>query len=104
MRRTFIQAALGDDPVHAMPIWVWRLGDALLVACPNEAYSQMQTELRARFPHQPVLVLGCTNGTVGYLPPRDSYGSGLYQEQQSPFLPGCLEQTIEAASLAMEAL
>ena len=104
MRRTFIQAALGDDPVHAMPLWVWRLGDALLVACPNEAYSQMQTELRARFPHQPVLVLGCTNGTVGYLPPRDSYGSGLYQEQQSPFLPGCLEQTIEAASLAMEAL
>ncbi len=104
LRRTFIQAALGDDPVYPMPIWVWRLGDALLVACPNEAYSQMQTELRARFPRQPVLVLGCTNGTVGYLPPRATYGSGLYQEQQSPFLPGCLEQTIEAAALALEAL
>lgn len=104
MRRTFIQAALGDDPVHQMPIWLWRLGDALVVACPNEAYSQMQTELRARFPRRPVLVLGCTNGTVGYLPPRDRYGSGLYQEQQSPFLPGCLEQTIAAAALAMEAL
>lgn len=104
MRRSFIQAALGDDPVHQMPLWAWRLGDALLVACPNEAYSQMQTELRARFPHSPVLVLGCTNGTVGYLPPRDHYGSGLYQEQQSPFAPGCLEQTIEAAARAMEAL
>lgn len=104
MRRAFIQAALGDDPVYAMALWAWRLGDALLVACPNEAYSQMQTELRARFPHNPVLVLGCTNGTVGYLPPRDRYGSGLYQEQQSPFAPGCLEQTIEAAALAMEAL
>lgn len=104
MRRTFIQAALGDEPVHQMPLWLWRLGDALVVACPNEAYSQMQTELRARFPRQPVLVLGCTNGTVGYLPPRDRYGSGLYQEQQSPFAPGCLEQTIEAAALGLEAL
>jgi hypothetical protein len=104
MRRTFIQAALGDAPLHQMPLWAWRLGDALLVACPNEAYSQMQTELRARFPRNPVLVLGCTNGTVGYLPPRSAYGSGLYQEQQSPFLPGCLEQTIEAAALALEAL
>jgi hypothetical protein len=104
LRRSFIQAALGDDPVHEMPLWVWRLGDALLVACPNEAYSQMQTELRAHFPHNPVLVLGCTNGTVGYLPPRNRYGSGLYQEQQSPFLPGCLEQTIAAAAAALEAL
>jgi hypothetical protein len=104
MRRTFIQAALGDEPVYQMPLWIWRLGDALLVACPNETYSQMQTELRARFPRVPVLVLGCTNGTVGYLPPRGAYGSGLYQEQQSPFQPGCLEQTIQAAALAMETI
>ncbi|HMQ31463.1 MAG TPA: hypothetical protein PKD53_12100 [Chloroflexaceae bacterium] len=100
-RRGFIQAALGDDPVHQMPIWAWRLGDALLAACPNEAYSQMQTELRARFPGSPVLVLGCTNGTVGYLPPRATYGSGRYQEQQSPFLPGCLEQATDAAAEAL---
>lgn len=104
MRRTFIQAALGDEPVHQMPLWLWRLGDALVVGCPNEAYSQLQSELRARFARQPVLVLGCTNGTVGYLPPRDRYGSGLYQEQQSPFAPGCLEQTITAAALGMEGL
>lgn len=104
LRRTFLKAALGDDPIHQMSIWTWRLGDALIVACPNEAYSVMQTQLRARFPYNPVLVLGCTNGTVGYLPPRNIYGSGLYQEQQSPFAPGCLEQTIEAAILALEAL
>lgn len=104
LRRKFIQAALGDDPVYQMPLWFWRLGDALLVACPNEAYSQMQTELRARFPHRPLLVLGCTNGTLGYLPPREIYGSGLYQEQQSPFLPGCLEQTIVAAANMLEEL
>ncbi len=104
MRRRFIQEALGDDPVHQMPIWAWRLGDALLVACPNEAYSYMQTELRARFPGTPVLVLGCTNGSLGYLPPREAYGTGRYQEQQSPFLPGCLELVTEAAAEALAKL
>lgn len=103
-RRKWLQAALGDESVYPMTLWFWRLGDALLVACPNEAYAQMQIELRARFHHQPVLVLGCTNGTLGYLPPRDAYGSGLYQEQQSPFLPGCLEQTIAAAISGLEHL
>jgi hypothetical protein len=104
MRRRFIQVALGDDPIHQMPVWLWRLGDALVVASPNEAYSRLQTELRARFARQPILVLGCTNGTLGYLPPRETYGSGLYQEQQSPFAPGCMEQTIETVAQALETL
>ncbi len=104
LRRRMLQAALGDEPVYPMTLWFWRLGDALLVACPNEAYARMQVELRTRFHRQPVLVLGCTNGTLGYLPPRDAYGSGLYQEQQSPFLPGCLEQTIAAAISGLESL
>jgi hypothetical protein len=104
LRRRMLQASLGDEPVYPMTLWLWRLGDALLVACPNEAYAQMQVELRTRFHRQPVLALGCTNGTLGYLPPRDAYGSGLYQEQQSPFLPGCLEQTITAAIGGLERL
>jgi hypothetical protein len=49
-----------------------------------------------------VLVLGVTNRTLGYLSPEETYGTGLYQEQQSPFAPGCLEQTIEAAASALE--
>ena len=41
---------------------------------------------------------------MGYLSPEETYGTGLYQEQQSPFAPGCLEQTIEAATQALEKL
>jgi Neutral/alkaline non-lysosomal ceramidase, N-terminal len=104
LRRRFVDLALGDSPVHEMPLWLWRLGDALLVALPNEAYSPFQVELRRRFAGTPVLVLTVTNGTLGYLPPRESYGSGRYQEQQSPYAPGCLEQTIEAAATALEEL
>lgn len=104
LRRRFLSEALGDGPVYSMPVWAWRLGDALLVAVPNEPYSVFQVELRRRFAGTPLLALGVTNGTMGYLSPEETYGTGLYQEQQSPFAPGCLEQTIEAAAQALDAL
>jgi hypothetical protein len=87
-----------------MQMWAWRLGEALLVAVPNEPYSVFQSELRRRFAGRPVLALMMTNGGVGYLPPRETYGSGRYQEQQSPFAAGCLERTIEAAAEALAGL
>ncbi len=103
-RRELLRLALGDEPRHAMPLWAWRLGEALLVAVPNEPYSIFQQELRRRFPGTPIFVLMTTNGGVGYLPPHETYGSGRYQEQQSPFAPGCLEQVIEAAAETLAAL
>ena len=39
LRRRYLSQALGDGPVYEMPVWTWRLGDALLVAIPNEPYS-----------------------------------------------------------------
>ena len=96
--------ALGDSLVYEMPVWTWRLGGALLVALGNEPYSVFQVELRRRFSGTPLLVLGVTNRTIGYLSPEETYGTGLYQEQQSPFAPGCLEQTIEMAADALEEL
>lgn len=104
LRRQFLAQALGDGPTYTMPLWIWRLGGALLVAIPNEPYSVFQVELRRRLAGTPLLVLGTTNRTMGYLSPEDTYGTGLYQEQQSPFAPGCLEQTIEAAAEGLEEL
>jgi len=59
-----IQRTLGSDPIHHMPLWVWRLGQAALVAIPNEAYSTLQTTLRQQFADVPLFVLGVTNGTL----------------------------------------
>ncbi len=101
LRRQFLELELGAGPTHRMPLWTWRLGEALLVALPNEAYSRFQTELRQRFAGTPLLVLTTTNGGVGYLCPRELYDSGLYQEQQSPYAPGCLEQAIDASHRAL---
>lgn len=96
-RKLMIRKALGDGATHTMPLWVWRLGAAVLVAVPEEPYAVMQQSLRQRFPDTPVWVLGVTNGGLGYLPPRETYGTGRYQEVQSPYRPGCLEDTIDAA-------
>ena len=104
LRRRFLTQALGDGPVYTMPLWIWRLGEALLVAVPNEPYSVFQVELRRRFAGTPLLVLETTNRTMGYLSPEETYGTGLYQEQQSPFAPGCLEQTMEVAASTLAEL
>ena len=104
LRRQFLELEVGTGPTHRMPLWTWRLGEALLVALPNEAYSQFQSELRRRFAGTPLVVLTTTNGGLGYLCPRESYGSGLYQEQQSPYAPGCLEQAIDASAEALSRL
>ena len=103
-RRLFIQLTMGERETYGMKLWAWRLGDAALVAVPMELYSEFQVALRKRFPDRPLFVLTVTNSTLGYLSPRDTYGTGVYQEVQSPFAPGCLEMTTEAAGDVLEEL
>lgn len=97
-RMLAIREDLCEGDTYQMPLRVWRLGDAVLVAIPNEPYSGLQTALRAAFAGHPILVLGVTNGTLGYLCPAETYGTGRYQEKQSPFMPGSLERTIATAA------
>lgn len=92
-----------DDVDH--PMWIARIGDALLVAHPGEAYSWLQTELRQRFPQAPVLVLNLSNGPgFVYLPDRDAYRRDAYQAWQTVFAPGALEKFTDDASTALHAL
>lgn len=91
-----------DGPTVRHPFWVWRLGDALLVAHPGEAYSAFQTEVRAAAGDRPVLVLNLTNGPgFVYLPTDDAYRRGAYQAWQTPLAPGSLERLIAAAARAV---
>jgi hypothetical protein len=65
-----------------------------VVGHPNEAYSLLQTELRAAFPDHAVLVMNIVNGWSGYLPPADRYDDDLYAVWQTPFARGGLETLI----------
>jgi hypothetical protein len=96
-RKRAVRRIVGDGSSAAMPLWVWRWGEAAIVAQPNEAYSPLQIELRRRFAPRPIVVLNVTNGYAGYLPPRDHYSRDQYSVWQTPFAAGGLEQLIAAA-------
>ena len=91
-----------DGTTVRHPVWVWRLGDAIFVGHPGEAYSLLQTTLRARFPGAPIVVMNLTNGPgFVYLPTRDAYDRGAYQAWQTPLAPGALELLVEHAAAAI---
>jgi hypothetical protein len=101
-RQRSVRKNVGDGAASRMPLWTWRIGDAILVGQPNEAYSQYQVELRRRFAPRPVAVMNLVNGAYGYLPPCQRYDDDtqVYQVWQSPFDRGSLERlTDETANL-----
>lgn len=87
-----------DGPTVRHPVWAWRLGDAVIVGHPGEAYSRLQTTLRARFPETPIVLMNLTNGPgFVYLPTREAYERGAYQAWQTPLAPGALDLLEEHA-------
>jgi hypothetical protein len=83
------------------PVWLWTLGDVAVVAHPGEAYSWLQTELRARHPARAVVALNVTNGVGPYLPRREIYAHDAYPAWQSVFEPGCLEVVVDEVDRAL---
>jgi hypothetical protein len=88
----------------AMPVWGWRLGEAILVGTPAEAHSPLQIELRRRFPGRAIAVINLVNGYAGYLPPADVYPHQAYQVEASSFSPGCLEKTLDVCTELVDRL
>ena len=106
LRRARRLRATYDDLENAVhPLWVWRLGGLAIVAHPGEAYSALQSRLRARFPGSAILVLNLVNGPGWvYLPPREAYEADRYQSWQTILRPGSLEALVEAADAALTGL
>jgi hypothetical protein len=107
--RQFRRACLSDSYVagpHAEhPVWAWRLGAAGVIAHPGEAFSPLQTSLRARHPAIPLLVLNCTNGPgFVYLPPAADYQRDKYQVWQSLVGAGGLERLTDGADALLQDL
>tara|TARA_R110002111_G_scaffold261984_1_gene336613 strand:- start:91852 stop:93249 length:1398 start_codon:yes stop_codon:yes gene_type:complete len=101
-RRRNIRRGIGDGATLDLPIWVWRMGDTILVGSPSEAYSILQRELRRRFPDRTIVCLNLINGTTGYLTPAELYDLDLYQVWQTPFERGSLEILIEGMADAIQ--
>lgn len=93
-RQRAIRINFGDGDSVNMPLWIWELGESLLVGQSNEAYSAFQTEVRKQLSPTPVAVMNLVNGSAGYLPPSDLYHKNIYPVWQSPFAIGSLERLI----------
>lgn len=100
-RRRNIRRGIGDGTTLDLPIWVWRMGDTVLVGSRTEAYSILQRELRKRFPERTIVCLNLINGTTGYLAPAELYDLDLYQVWQTPFERGGLEILIKGMADAI---
>ena len=76
-----------------------RLGPVTLVAIPGEPFLSLGEQIRAATRSATVspIVLGCTNGYVGYIPSRDAYQLATYEVLASPLGPGGAEQVVDAA-------
>jgi len=89
--------AIGDGETFSLPLWVWRVGEAVFVAVASEAYSQLQQQIRGQFPDLTVVCTSLVNDSVNaYLPPAELYDKDIYQVWRTPFGRGSLELTIQA--------
>jgi hypothetical protein len=87
------------------PVWVWHLGDAVIVAHSGEAFSYLQTELRRRHPDRMIIVMNLTNGPGGgYLPTLAAYERDRYQVWQTLLEPGSLERLVESIDAVIDEL
>jgi hypothetical protein len=101
MRIDYVQ----PDGTVLHPIWIWNLGDAVIVAHCGEAYLEMAVELRRRNPDLMLLFLDMTNGPgYIYVPNRQAYAQNTYQSQQSLLAPGGLEEMLEIIDRELKSL
>lgn len=82
-----------------LQITLWRMGDAFWLCVQGEFYSVFQTELRRRFPAAPIIIATlAADWGASYLPSRETYGKGIYQETIAVVAPGGLEQVLDSVA------
>jgi len=75
------------------------MGDGFWLGVQGESYSLLQTELRRRFPGAPIVVASvAADWGASYLPTKELYGTGIYQESIAVVAAGSLEQLIESVA------
>jgi len=97
------QLPSGDNfPLEAV---VLRLGGAVWIIIQGEHYSVLQKVLRERFPKTPLIISTvASHWGASYLPPKELYDKGIYQESIAITAAGSLEKVIETIGGQIEEL
>jgi len=92
----------GDS--YPLQVILWQIGDAVWIGVQGESYSLLQTELRRRFPDKVLLIASiAADWGASYLPPRELYDTGIYQESIAVVAAGSLEQLIDSIASRLAA-
>ncbi|MDR0928990.1 MAG: hypothetical protein LBM74_04670, partial [Oscillospiraceae bacterium] len=88
-----------------------KLGDLTLVALPFETYTETADRIRKALSGRPVMVLGCAEELLGYLPTREDIARGSYAALESTFLykrlpalPGEAERLGEETGMGLQGI
>ncbi|MBE7467329.1 MAG: hypothetical protein HS116_27965 [Planctomycetes bacterium] len=103
-RKIALRERLGEGRTHRVPVWLWRVGDAVLLGQINETYSDFQRSLRAAAPGVALAPMNVVNGSMGYLPPRELYTRDVYPVWQTPYAAGSLEKLTAACAERVHAI
>jgi hypothetical protein len=97
--------ALTQIPDTAIPdaleLEAWALGDVVLVAVPGELFASLGSRIDSASAGT-TLILGYTNGYVGYLTDISAHASQTYEALASPFDPEAGERVADAAMALVE--
>ena len=81
-----------------------RLGDVWLTAHSSELFSSLGLKVRENWPHKDLLMLGYSNGSVGYLPDAHDVERRSYAANQSPKFTGQFPFTAKSGDAMVEGL
>ncbi len=93
---------VGDGERGELPLTVWQLGDAFIVATPSEPYTDFQVALRAAHPQAAIAVLMATDGARNYLPTPQTYVRDVYQVRVALYDVGALETVRDLAASTID--
>lgn len=79
-----------------------RIGDIWFVAHESELFSSLGLELRRRWPHADLFMLGYSNGGIGYLPDAHDIERNTYAAVQSPKFAGRFPFTSKSGEVMVD--
>ena len=88
----------------AAEVQALRVGDVYFAAHPAELFSSLGLELRRRWTHEDLFVLGYSNARIGYMPDAYDISRRSYAANTSPKFTGQFPFTADSGEVLIEAL
>jgi hypothetical protein len=97
-------AGLVDIMEKTAEINLWQIGQTVLVTIPGEMFSRLALEIKEQSPFKETMVVGYSNGHLGYIPDEAAYQDQGYEALSTPLKQGFGEKLVEETILKLQDL